>query len=258
MRGLLLGLSIAATGAVGGAAQAHSPYLFPNAFDASNRDHVTVQGSFTEHPFTPDVVMKSDDFHAVGPDGAKVALTPTYFKDLTVLEAATEKDGTYRITSGVRAGRTSKVIQKDGEWVFLEPGKPVPAGAAPADMQSITVAETYVSRGAPNKAALAPSGKGVEFHALTHPNDIFVGEEAKFEVLLDGKPLSGQQIQIARTGDDMDGELTKVVADSAGKFSIKVDKPGAYLAITRHRVAPKDGQPGRSLTYSLTFEATGE
>lgn len=257
MRGLLLGLSVAAAGALlGAAAQAHSPYLLPNQFDASNRDHVTVQASFTEHPFTPDVVMKSDDFHAVGPDGAKVALTPSYFRDLTVLEAATEKDGTYRITSGVRAGRMSKVIQKDGEWVFLEPGKPVPAGVTPADMQSITVAETYVSRGAPNKVALAPRGEGVEFHALTHPNDVYAGEEAKFEVLLDGKPLAGQDIQIAAAGDDMDGELATVKSDAAGKFAIKVDKPGAYLAITRHRVAPQGGQPGRSLTYSLTFEAT--
>lgn len=257
MRGLLLGLTMAA-GAVGGVAQAHSPYLLPNQFDASNRDHVTVQASFTERLFTPDVVMKADDWHVVGPDGAKVALTPSYFRDLTVLEAATAKDGTYRITSGVRAGRTSRVIQRDGEWVFLEPGKPVPEGVTPAEMQSITVAETYVSRGAPDKAALAPIGKGVEFHALTHPNDVFVGEEAKFEVLLDGKPLPGQEIQIAAAGDDMDGKLTTVKADAAGRFAVKVAKPGAYLAMTRHRVAPEGGQPGRSLTYSLTFEAAGE
>jgi hypothetical protein len=69
--------------------------------------------------------------------------------------------------------------------------------------------------------------------------------------------FSSVKIQVARTGDDMDGQLTTVVADAAGKFSIKVDKPGAYLAMTRHRIAPSGGQAGRSLTYSLTFEATG-
>lgn len=31
--------------------------------------------------------------------------------------------------------------------MFLEPGKPAPDGVVPAEMQSITTAETYVSRG---------------------------------------------------------------------------------------------------------------
>ena len=42
------------------AAQAHSPYLLPTVFDASDRKIVTVEGAFTESFFTPEVVMKSD------------------------------------------------------------------------------------------------------------------------------------------------------------------------------------------------------
>ena len=53
-----------------GTAQAHSPYLLPNLFDLGKRDHVTVQGSFTEEFFSPDVAMKSDDYHVVTPAGA--------------------------------------------------------------------------------------------------------------------------------------------------------------------------------------------
>jgi len=237
-------------------AEAHSPYLLPNAFDATGRDHVTILGSFTEHPFTPDVVMKSDDFHAVGPDGANAPLTPAYFRDLTVLELPTTVNGTWRITSGTRTGRISKVIQSKGEWVFLEPGKPPPAGAAPAEMQSITTSDVYVSRGAPNAAALAAVGKGLEFHALTHPNSISVGQDANFEVLIDGKPLAGQKIQVYSAGADTDGAPPiQLQSDDRGRFSIKVDKPGAFLAMTRYRIAPADGKPGRSLTYTLTFEA---
>ena len=54
--------------AVAGMACAHSPYLLPNAFDATDRKLVTVQGSFTEEFFVPDVAMKSDDYHVIAPD----------------------------------------------------------------------------------------------------------------------------------------------------------------------------------------------
>lgn len=247
---------LAAAAALGGAAQAHEPYLLPNGFDLTGRGHVTVQASFTENLFVPDVVMKSDDFHVVDPNGARQALTPTYFKDLAVLEAPVDGQGTWRLSSGVRAGRVSKVIRKGEEWVFLEPGKPVPDGQTPQDMQSITTAEAYVSRGAPSDKALAPVGKGLEFQALTHPNRIAVSQQARFTVLLDGRPLPGQQIELIRADAEVDGEKPKHVAsDAAGRFDLMVDRPGVYLAMTRHRIAPADGQAGRSLTYALTFEA---
>jgi len=255
MRAAILA-SLAISMAAVGAAEAHSPYLLPNTFDASGRDHVTVQASFTEHFFSPDVVMKSDDFHAVGPDGARIPITPVYFKDLTILEAATPTDGTWRITSGARAGRTSKVYRKGGEWVFLEPDKPTPTGVTVGEMQSITTAETYVSRGAPSAGALAALGKGLEFHALTNPTEINVGEAAKFEVLLDGKPLANQKIAIHRADDDADQDKPiEVTSDAAGRFEIKLAEAGVYHAMTRHRISPAAGQPGRSLTYALTFEA---
>jgi uncharacterized GH25 family protein len=251
-----LGAAAVAAMLSAGAAQAHSPYLLPNMFDATGRDHVTVQASFTEHAFTPDVVMKSDSFQVRGPDGATTPLTPTYFKDLAILEADTKADGTWRIGSGVRIGRMSKVAQVKGEWVFLEPDKPAPAGAVVGEMQSITNAEVYVSRGAPNATALAPTGKGVEFHALTHPNSIFAGQAAQFQALLDGKPLPDQTITVHRAGEDMDGgKPLEVKSDKDGRFAIKVDRPGVFLAMTRHRIGPADGKPGRSLTYALTFEA---
>lgn len=256
MIGIRLGGAALAAILAAGTAQAHSPYLLPNAFDATGRDHVTVQASFTERFFTPDVVMKSDAFHAVGPDGAKMEATPTYFRDLAVFETPTTVNGTWRITSGARVGRTAKVVQQKGEWVFLEPGKPAPAGTTPVDMQSLTTAEVYVSRGAPNATALAPLGKGLEFHAITHPNRIAVGEDAGFEVLLDGKPLAGQKIAVHRADQDQDGaKPMEVVSDQAGRFAIKVERPGVFLAMTRYRLAPAEGKPGQSLTYALTFEA---
>src|SRR4051812_9157570 len=64
--GLLAGVLLALNG---GLAEAHSPYLRPNVFDATGRDHVTVEASFTEDIFEAEVVMRSDFFHIVGPNG---------------------------------------------------------------------------------------------------------------------------------------------------------------------------------------------
>jgi hypothetical protein len=140
----ILSLSVALVAV--GSAQAHSPYLLPNLFDLGKRDHVTVQGSFTEEFFSPDVVMKSDDYHVVTPAGAKVPLTPVYARDLAIVEADTTEAGTYRISTGKRGGRTSKAAWVDGAWKFLGPNEEAPNGTKTYDVTSITMAEVYVTK----------------------------------------------------------------------------------------------------------------
>lgn len=250
---LLLGL---AGPMVPGAAQAHSPYLLPTVFDASDRKIVTVQGSFTESFFTPEVVMKSDAYAVIGPDGVRVPLTPTYLREVALVEAAVEKPGTYRITTGQRGGRTAKAALVKGEWKFFE-GDKAPADAI--DMQSLTMADVYVTRGAPSDAALAPIGKGLEFKAITHPSKIVTGQDAVFEVLFDGKPLANQSITLQGADDryaDTKAAARTMTSDAKGRFAVKVDRSGIYQIQTRHRVAPAaTGQPGQSFTYALTFES---
>lgn len=238
------------------AAQAHSPYLLPTVFDASDRKIVTVTGSFTESFFTPEVVMKSDAYAVIGPDGVRTPLTPTYLREVALVEAAVEKPGTYRITTGQRGGRTAKAALVKGEWTFFE-GEKAPADAI--DMQSLTMADVYVTRGAPSDAALAPIGKGLEFKAVTHPSTIVTGQDAVFEVLFDGKPLANQAITLQGADDryaDTKAAARTVTSDANGRFAVKVDKSGIYQIQTRHRVAPAAaGQPGQSFTYALTFES---
>src|SRR5262245_25395800 len=145
------------------ALQAHSPYLLPNAFDLVDRKHVTVEASFTETFFVPDVAMKADDYHVIAPDGSKRVLTPLYTQDLAIVEAPTPAAGTYRISTGQRSGRTSKAIYRDGDYEFVEPDKSPPSGSRVYDVKSITTADVFVTRGKPNDAALAPRNKGLEF-----------------------------------------------------------------------------------------------
>lgn len=242
-----------------GSAQAHSPFLLPNFFDIGKRDHVTALGSFTEEFFEPDVAMKSDDYHVVTPSGAKVALTPVYTRDLAIVEAETKEEGTYRISTGKRGGRTAKAAWVEGDWKFVGPKDTAPAGAKTYDVTSITTADVYVTRGKPSAPALVPRNAGLEYRALSHPNSIFVGREMKFEVLFDGKPLAGHAVSVysgqARYSDTK--AVAEVKTDKEGRFAFKPDKPGVYIAMSRYRPAPeKEVLQGVSYTYSVVLEAT--
>lgn len=244
---------------LGAAAQAHSPYMLPSAFDVSDRKVVTVQGAFTEAFFSPEVVMKSDAYAVVGPDGRRAPLTPTYLRELALVEVPTETAGTYRITTGQRLGRTAKAALIKGEWVFLEDPAAAPTGAQVIDMTSITTADVYVTKGAPNGAAVAAIGKGLEFVAVTHPSSIFTGQDAVFEVLFDGKPVASQDITLHAGGDryaDVKTPPKALKSDARGRFAVKVERSGVYQIQARYRVAPTaGGQAGQSHTYALTFES---
>lgn len=256
---LLSGVLIVAMLQLSGSARAHSPFLLPNFFDVSHRNHVTVQGGFTEEFFVPDVAMKSDAYHVVTPDGSNVSLTPVYTRDVAIVEAETKAPGTYRISTGVRTGRTAKAAWVKQDWAFLAPGEAAPDGSKVYDVTSITVAEAYVSRGKPNDKALQARNSGLEFRAISHPSSLFVDADVTFEVLFDGKPLANQLISIHRDNARYSGSKVakELKTDATGRFSFKPDAQGVYLAMTRHRPPPAaDSGVGVSYTYSVTFEVT--
>ncbi len=258
--GWLAGLSVLAIAAPG-VASAHMPYLLPNMFDAGERDHVTVQGGFAEDAFVPEVVMKSDGFNVRGPAGSTPIPSPIYLRDLTVFEANLPAKGTYRISTGERSGRKGKMYKAaNGEWTMGGEGGPAPAGVTLVDVQSMTVADVYVTRGAPSAEALAPTGKGLELKPVTHPSEIYAKAPAKFELLFEGKPVSGANIEVFRAAGLYDGKklAAQATTDAKGGFSVTPPDAGTYLALIRHRTAAPAGAetPYRSYSYTLTFEAT--
>jgi uncharacterized GH25 family protein len=243
----------------GSSAMAHSPYLLPNTFVSTDRNQVTVQGALTEEFFTPDVALKSDAYHVIGPDGSKQMLAPNYFKDLAVLEVATPTNGTYRISTGQRLGRASKATLVNGQWEAVREGKEAPAGAKVYDVKSVTTTEVFVTRGTRSDAVLQARKAGLEFRPITHPNKSSVGAEVQFEALFDGAPLARQAITIHR-GDERYAQKKlslEVATDAQGRFTAKLDQPGVYLATTRHRFVAKDAvATAESHTYSVIFEVT--
>lgn len=241
-------------------ARAHMPYVLPTLFDIGKGDHITVQSAFAEDAFLPEVAMRDAPFHLVGPDGRDLPTGPvTHLRDLSIFEASTPADGTYRVTTGQRLGRKGKMFRIGDKWEMRgEDGGP-PAGAEQVDVQSLTRAEAYVTRGRPTDAALSPTGEALEIRAITHPNDISAGSDAIFQLLFDGKPLAAADVTLFRGAGYYDGRkiAARIRSDADGRFSVTPEDAGTYLILVRHRGAAPAGAetPYRSYTYTLTFDA---
>lgn len=236
------------------------PYVLPTLFDIGKADHVTVQAAFAEDIFIPEVAMRDAPFHLVGPGGKALPTGPvTHLRDLSMFEASVPADGTYRVTSGQRAGRKGKMFRQGEGWAMRGEGREPPAHAEQVDVQSMTLAEAYVTRGQPTEGALSPAGKALEIQPITHPNGISIGSDVRFVLLFDGKPLPQADITLFRAAGYYDGHkiAAQIKSDAAGRFTLRPADAGTYLILVRHRGAAPAGSetPYRSYTYTLTFDA---
>lgn len=241
-------------------AAAHTSYMLPSVFNTSEGELVTVQCSFTEDFPTPEIAVRSDDYHVVLPDGSRDSFdTKTDLRQLVVLENGLDSEGTYRLTTGVRLGRKSKRALVGDEWVpVFGQGAEVPAEATEVrTAQTETVADVYVSKGAPSWESIAPIGR-LAFVPKTHPNEIFSGEEFSLAVMFDGAPLSDQKMSVYRSGGHYEEPQFGIeeMTDADGEVSLTIDQPGVYMIMTRHRADAPDGAETdeRGYTTSLTFE----
>ena len=240
-------------------AAAHTSYLLPNLFTANTEGQVTLQSSFSDAFPHAEIPVDSDDWHVPLPEGSKAEYeTVATHKQLVLLESPLAEEGTYRFTTGVRHGRKGVVALVDGEWVRV-PGDEIPTGATETkSSQTETVADVYVTKKAPTRAAVdRPIGRLV-VHPITHPNDVYLGEPFDLEILFDGKPMAGQSVEIERAGSEYDDSRFHGIVETGadGRLSLDLDRPGTYLLMTRHLAAAPAGADTdeRSYTTSLTFE----
>jgi len=283
-RSSLLALAIAALLPL--AASAHKQWLIPSQAVVNGEDvWVTFDAAVSNQLFFPDhVPMRLDNVTATAPDGSTVELqNGSTGKYRSTFDVQLQQQGTYRIAN-VNAGVSARWdtpeslaakarAEAEGKPAsgpgtrggFLRNATPEDLSTkVPKDAQNLQVTqgigrvETFVTNGEPNDTALKPTGKGLELAPVTHPNDLFAGEEATFALLLDGKPAAGLEIEIVR-GDtryrNAQEEIT-VTTGADGRFSVTWPTAGLYWLETStsddKTSLPQATQ--RRLSYVATFE----
>lgn len=244
------------------AASAHTPYLAPSNFTPRADETLALDASFAETFFVPEAVFDNSKFTVMGPDGKSAAPDAVQLmKTRAVVEHTLppQSKGTYRFSTGARQGAQFRTWELNGKQESSrDPAMKVPAGAKiVANFQSVTLAETYVTVGAPDRGALQARGQGIEFVLKTHPNDLFVGETFEFTVQFDGKPLADQKVEITEAvwTSDRKPQVKTLLTDAQGRASFKLEQAGTWLALTRYRTKAQAGAPvdEYSNSYTLTF-----
>src|SRR5690606_9208557 len=164
------------------------------------------------------LTVTAPDGTAVEPQNTSTGKLRSTF-DLNLTQA-----GTYRLA--IVGDAIAASWEESGErkrW-FGQPqdaAQHIPAKADKLKVwQSVRRIETFVTAGKPTD--VKPSGKGLELVALTHPNDLYAGETAQFQMMLDGQPASSLEVLVVPGGSryrDQVNEI-KLKTDDQGKFSV--------------------------------------
>ncbi len=240
---------------------AHTPFLAPTSFETREGGTVSLDAGFAETFFVPEAVFDNSTFVVTDPAGKTAAPdTLQRLRTRAVVEhTLAAGKGTYRFSTGPRVGALFRTWEVGGKRESTrDPAVKIPAGAKViSDFQSLTLAETYLSVGAPNRAALVASGKGLEFVPVTHPSDLYVGESFEFVVQYDGKPLASQPVEVTEAvwTADRKAAVETLQTDANGHVRLPLAKAGTFLALSRYRSAAPAGAaaPEYSNSYTLTF-----
>lgn len=257
MKNLLISAALLLASAAPAAAV--TSYMLPADF-WPDTTFVSAESAYAANFFTPQIAL-APGFVLIQPDG-----TDGIYDRLEIdgqkasLGAGLLQSGTYRLTSGERMGAVSTLVGVDGQWRPLGQGEVLPEGATTTTIQTVTVAEAYVTRGAPTRTAVDRNVGHLSLRPVTHPNQILVSQGFQVQLLFDGQPFANMPIVLYASGEPDTDTDRYVVTDANGNATITFDQPGRYLIAARHRATAPAGSEAavRSYTTSLTFEAMAE
>jgi uncharacterized GH25 family protein len=222
------------------------------AFDAASADDLfsVNQGALT-----------LDQLVITTPDGGPIEpQNPAKGRSRSIFDLELRKTGTYRVAL---AGDTVMARwEEDGKpkrWrgTPAEMATGIPANAAKLEVEQMQRrVETYVTVGTPSEVKTA--GAGLELVPLTHPNDLYAGEAARFRFLLDGKPAKDLDVEIVAGGTryrDAPDE-TRLKTDKDGVITVTWPAAGLYWidASVEDEKATVPNVKKRHATYNATFE----
>jgi uncharacterized GH25 family protein len=246
------------------AAHAHKTWLLPSATVSTVDQWVTVDAAVSNDLFyfnhNP---LRIDSLSITAPDGSQVKpANKGTGKYRNTFDVHLQTNGTYRIAvtnMGLSANYEVDGQRKRWRGTAESFAKEVPANASKlAVSQSAGRVETFVTAGKPTLDALKLTNMGLELAPVTHPNDLYAGEEATFALMLDGKPAAGLPVMIVAGGTryrDAQGEI-EVKTDAQGRFSVTWPEPGMYwieAALEDNKTSIPQAKQ-RRVSYAATFE----
>lgn len=247
------------------AAHAHRAWMLPSATVISgNNAWVTVDGAisndlfyFEHHP------LRLENLAVTAPDGtpAKAENTSTG-RYRSTFDVQLAKPGTYKmavVNNGLMASYKENGQTKRWRGAAENFAKEVPANAEDLRVtQSQGRIETFVTAGKPTTTVLKTTGSGLELAPVTHPNDLFVGDDATFQMLLDGKPAANLEVSVVPSGVRYRDKLNDMTlkTNAEGKFSVKWTQPGMWFieADVRDGKTALPQAKERRASYAATFE----
>lgn len=257
---LRLALTAAIIAAAPMAAHAHRMWMLPSATVLSGNDPwLTVDAAVSNDLFYFEhQPMRLDGVKAIAPDGTEAKIeNASTGRYRSTFDVHLTQNGTYKVVSGgdMLSG-SYKVGAETKRWRGVQPELPADATEVRVNQNQRRL-EIFVTKGAPTTTVLAPTGKGLELVPVTHPNDLFAGEEATFKLQLDGKPAGDLEVEIVPGGiryrDNLNEIKVKTAAD--GSFKVKWPEPGMYWLEAAVRGGPATvPNAERSASYITVLE----
>ena len=251
-------------------ASAHRQWMMPSATVLSGDDvWVTVDAAVSNDLFYFEhQPMRLDAMKAWAPDGTEAAIeNKSTGRYRSTFDVHLTKKGTWRI--GSEADMLMGSYDLNGKTERLPRGtttanlaERIPAGATNVKTsESSSRNEIFVTVGEPTTTLFQPKGKGIELIPVTHPNDLFAGEAATFQFLLDGKPASGLTVTVIPGGIRYRDQLNQIdlTTGADGKVEVTWPEPGMYwVNVTTPQPEQAEGAapppPSRRASYVTTLE----
>ncbi|WCT71839.1 DUF4198 domain-containing protein [Sphingomonas naphthae] len=267
MKTKLVAALAAATMLIPAVATAHSPWLKPSATVVSGKEGwVTVDAAASTDVFIADhQPLPFEMMKVTQPDGSAGQVeNGMRGKFRSTFDVHLTQPGTYRIGSEMAGVFGSYML--DGKEQRLPRGlaadklkEAIPAGATDVKiMENAGRNVIFVTLGAPTDTVLKPTGKGLDFAPVTHPDDLVAGEPATFGFLVDGKPAAGIEVKVIPDGRRYRDEQKEESFTTDAKGQVKITWPAAGLywvqASTSDKNSSIPGATDRRMSFTATLE----
>jgi hypothetical protein len=239
-------------------ALAHTPYMRPSAFSADRE--ISAETAYSTDIFTPVVGIAAERLAIISPSGERLGLARVDVEpEVTRIEAILGQEGTYRLTTGEQYGEVAPMVLDHGRWRAVAPGERLARRARTSTLQMVTLAEAYVTRGAPTRGAVDIINGRLAIRPVTHPNQVTVASGFDVELLFDQAPFAFMPFVLYRPGEDENNMRRVFVTDEHGSAHLHFNAPGLYLAVVRFRCPAPAGTRAAVHSYStsITFEVHG-